>query len=51
MGLMTGTGPFGPRTAGAFNFVRDPPQEHAIYLEPTARRVRGMLGGDRKSVV
>ena len=46
MGLMTGTGPFGPRTAGAFNFVRDPPQEHAIYLEPTARRVRGMLGGE-----
>ena len=46
MGLMTGTGPFGPSTAGAFNFAPGPPQGHAIYVEPTARRVRGMLGGE-----
>ena len=46
MGLMTGTGPFGPRAAGAFNFTPDPPEQHGIYLEPTARRVRGMLGGE-----
>ena len=46
MGLMTGTGPFGPRASGAFNFAPDPPQGHAIYLDPTARRVRGMLGGE-----
>jgi len=46
MGLMTGTGPFGPRASGAFNFAPAPPEGHAIYLEPTARRVRAMLGGE-----
>jgi uncharacterized protein (DUF427 family) len=45
MGLMTGSGPFGREPAGAFNF--EPPQPgKAIYLEPTPRRIRVVVGGE-----
>ena len=46
MGLTMGTGPFGKKPAGAFNFEPDPPREHALYLEPSPRRVRGVSGGE-----
>jgi uncharacterized protein (DUF427 family) len=45
MGLMTGTGPFGRKPAGRFNF--DPPEPgRALYLEPTPKRVRVVVGGE-----
>jgi uncharacterized protein (DUF427 family) len=42
MALMTGRGPFGRAPAGAFN--RDIPAEGLLYLEPSPRRIRGLLG-------
>src|SRR5436305_14214481 len=43
MGLMYGTGPFSRSAAGEFNF--DPsPAGRVIYLEPTPRRIRVVLG-------
>ena len=45
MGLMSGTGPLGLRPAGTFNF--EPPLPGAaLYLEPTPRRVRAVIGGE-----
>jgi uncharacterized protein (DUF427 family) len=41
-----GTGPFGKKPAGVFNFEPDPPRQHALYLEPSPRRVRGISGGE-----
>jgi uncharacterized protein (DUF427 family) len=41
-----GTGPFGKKPAGVFNFEPDPPRQHALYLEPSPRRVRGVSGGE-----
>ena len=46
MGLTMGTGPFGKKPAGTFNFQPDPPKGHALYLEPSPRRVRGVIGGE-----
>ena len=46
MGLTMGTGPFGKQPAGTFNFEPDPPRAHALYLEPSPRRVRGVIGGE-----
>ncbi len=46
MGLTMGTGPFGKKPAGTFNFEPDAPKGHALYLEPSPRRVRGVLGGE-----
>ncbi len=46
MGLTMGTGPFGKKPAGTFNFQPDPPKQHALYLEPSPRRVRGVIGGE-----
>jgi uncharacterized protein (DUF427 family) len=46
MGLTMGTGPFGKQPAGTFNFEPDPPKHHALYLEPSPRRVRGVIGGE-----
>jgi uncharacterized protein (DUF427 family) len=46
MGLTMGTGPFGKRPAGTFNFEPDPPRNHALYLEPSPRRVRGVINGE-----
>jgi uncharacterized protein (DUF427 family) len=42
MALMTGLGPFGHTPAGAFN--RRIPTVGLLYLEPSPRRIRGLLG-------
>lgn len=43
MGLMTGTGPFGSHPGGTFNF--EPPLPgRALYLEPTPKRIRAVIG-------
>jgi uncharacterized protein (DUF427 family) len=44
MSLMIGNGPFGHAPAGVFN--RDLPGEGLLYLEPSPRRIRGLLGGE-----
>jgi uncharacterized protein (DUF427 family) len=43
MSLTKGTGPFGERPAGMFNFDPRPP-EHVLYVERCPRRVRVVLG-------
>jgi len=45
MGMMTGTGPFGRRPAGRFNF-EPPPPGSAIYLEPSPKRVRVIVADE-----
>ncbi len=45
MGLMTGNGPFGREPAGTFNFEPPPPGK-ALYLEPTPKRIRVVVGGE-----
>jgi uncharacterized protein (DUF427 family) len=45
MGLMTGSGPLGRDPAGHFNFEPPPPGK-ALYLEPTPKRVRAVVGGE-----
>ncbi len=54
MSLTKGSGPFGSRPAGSFNFDPHAP-EHALYVEASPRRVRVLLGGvtvaDSTSVV
>jgi uncharacterized protein (DUF427 family) len=42
---MVGTGPFGRRPAGSFNFEVDAPA-HRLYLERTPRRVRAVVDGE-----
>ena len=44
MSLTHGTGPFGVRPAGRFNF--DAPREGVFYVEELERWVRGRLGGE-----
>ena len=44
MALMTGQGPFGHAPAGSFN--RRLPGDGLLYLEPSPRRIRGLLGGE-----
>jgi uncharacterized protein (DUF427 family) len=45
MGLMSGSGPFGREPAGTFNF--EPPKPgRALYLEPTPKRIRVVVGGE-----
>jgi len=44
MTLTIGTGPFGPESAGVFNFEREGPA-HVLYLESSPRRVRVQLSG------
>jgi uncharacterized protein (DUF427 family) len=44
MALMTGLGPFGHKPAGAFN--RPLPRDGLLYLEPSPRRIRGLLGDE-----
>src|SRR5438270_329684 len=45
MGMMTSTGPLGPKPAGKFNF--EPPQPgSAVYLEPTPKRIRALVAGE-----
>ncbi|MFO7777137.1 MAG: DUF427 domain-containing protein [Nitriliruptoraceae bacterium] len=45
MALMAGSGPFGPRPAGSFNFEFEAPA-HQLYLEPTSRRLRVVVDGE-----
>ena len=45
MSLTKGSGPFGEHPAGRFNFDPHGP-EHVLYFEPSARRVRVVLGGE-----
>jgi uncharacterized protein (DUF427 family) len=45
MGLMTGSGPLGREPAGTFNFEPPPPGK-ALYLEPTPKRIRVVVGGE-----
>jgi uncharacterized protein (DUF427 family) len=46
MGLTSGTGPFGNRPAGCFNFTPDSPTGSVLYLEPVPYRLRGFLAGE-----
>ena len=46
MALTLGTGPFGEKSAGAFNFEVTAPKEHVLYLEDSPRRVRAVFGGE-----
>jgi uncharacterized protein (DUF427 family) len=43
--MMSGTGPLSPDPAGTFNF-EPPPPGRALYLEPTPKRVRVIIGGE-----
>jgi len=45
MSLTAGSGPFGKRPAGRFNFEPQPPGA-AIFWEPVPYRVRAVVGGD-----
>ena len=45
MGLMTGSGPLGREPAGTFNF-EPPPPGRSLYLEPTPKRIRVVVGGE-----
>lgn len=45
MALTMGSGPFGPRPAGSFNFSADAPT-HVLYLEDSPRRVRVVVAGE-----
>ncbi len=45
MGWMTGTGPLGKQPAGTFNF-EPPAPGWALYLEPTPKRIRVVVGGE-----
>ena len=44
MGLMSGRGPFGSEPAGTWNF-QPPPPGQALYLDPSPKRVRVIVGG------
>ena len=46
MALTLGTGTFGEKSAGAFNFEVTAPWDHALYLEDSPRRVRVVFGGE-----
>ena len=42
---MTGSGPLGRKPAGTFNF-KPPSPGQALYLEPTPKRIRVIVGGE-----
>ena len=46
MGLTTGSGPFGDKPAGRFNFTPDPPTGSVLYFDPVPHRLRGFLAGE-----
>jgi len=46
MGLTSGSGPFGHRPAGHFNFTPDPPTGSALYFDPVPYRLRGVFVGE-----
>src|SRR5262249_26396862 len=46
MGLTSGTGPFGHRPAGQFNFTPDPETGSVLYFDPVPYRLRGFFAGE-----
>jgi uncharacterized protein (DUF427 family) len=46
MGLTSGSGPFGARPAGRFNFTVEPPTGSVLYFDPVPHRLRGVVGGE-----
>jgi uncharacterized protein (DUF427 family) len=46
MGLTSGSGPFGARPAGRFNFRPDPPTGSVLFFEPVPYRLRGSFAGE-----
>lgn len=46
MGLTSGTGPFGHRPAGSFNFTPDPETGSVLYFDPVPYRLRGVFAGE-----
>ncbi len=46
MGLTSGSGPFGERPAGRFNFTPDPPTGSVLYFDPVPYRLRGLVAGE-----
>lgn len=46
MGLTSGSGPFGARPSGRFNFTPDPPTGSVLFFEPVPYRLRGLLAGE-----
>lgn len=46
MGLTSGSGPFGERPAGRFNFTPDPPTGSVLYFDPLPYRLRGLVAGE-----
>ena len=46
MGLTSGTGPFGHRPAGHFNFTADTPTGAVLYFDPVPHRLRGFFAGE-----
>ena len=46
MGLTSGSGPFGNRPAGRFNFTADPPTGSVLFFDPVPYRLRGFFAGE-----
>jgi uncharacterized protein (DUF427 family) len=46
MGLTSGSGPFGERPAGRFNFTPDPQTGSVLYFDPVPYRLRGFVAGE-----
>ena len=46
MSLTVGTGPFGPRNSGAFNFDTEALKEHTLYLQESPKQVRATFNGE-----
>jgi len=46
MGLTSGTGPFGHRPGGRFNFTPDPQTGAVLYFDPVPYRLRGAFAGE-----
>jgi uncharacterized protein (DUF427 family) len=46
MALAKGTGPFGEKSGGTFNFDTSVLEAHTLYFEDSPKRVRGVLNGE-----
>lgn len=46
MGLTSGSGPFGARPAGRFNFTPDPPTGSVLFFDPVPHRLRGFVASE-----
>ena len=46
MALALGTGPFGPKSEGEFNFDTGVLQAHTLYFEVSPKRVRAVFGDE-----